>query len=389
MDFSSMRFGIYILGAGFSKPAGLPLAQELWDEVRRRAHNSPVAKHHFEADLRIYLRYKKECTGKSLTPHEVDFEDFMAFLDIEHYLWLRGSDTWSQDGNETQVIIKALIGEILTERIPSKREIPDLYLRFAEILRPNDYILTFNYDVLLERALEIAGVRFRLVPERYKPDPERSDTLLVDSRDEVVIFKLHGSIDWFDKKNHVPLEGGQAARSLPPGWYHPVFDAEEDLGVTRLIEGPCFPTDPLIQVHRVQNIEKLYSDRFLLRASPWILNPSHAKMVYTERLKKFWHDLGRAGAFNFDMAIIGYSLPRQDEYVRQVIWRLAKNYQNVNWGKKRDLKHTKTPVVLINLTKSQKQERQLRQTYAFLNWKRTCPYFKGFNDDALEILRRR
>ncbi len=95
MDFSYMRFGIYILGAGFSKPAGLPLAQELWNEVRRRVLRSTVARRHFDADLQIYLRYKKECARENLTPTGVDFEDFMAFLDIEHHLGLRGSDTWS------------------------------------------------------------------------------------------------------------------------------------------------------------------------------------------------------------------------------------------------------------------------------------------------------
>ena len=38
----------------------------------------------------------------------------MAFLDVEHYLGLRkGRTTWSTDGNEGQVVVKTLIGEIL------------------------------------------------------------------------------------------------------------------------------------------------------------------------------------------------------------------------------------------------------------------------------------
>ena len=47
--------------------------------------------------------------------------------------------------------MKTLIGEILAERMPA--EVPELYLKFARILKPEDYVLTFNYDTLLERAL--------------------------------------------------------------------------------------------------------------------------------------------------------------------------------------------------------------------------------------------
>ena len=98
----------------------------------------------FLDELKAYIRFRKECDGVSLTPTEVNFEDFMAFLDVEHYFGLRGSDTWSEDGNEGQVVVKTLIGEILTERTPPIGKLPDLYIRFAELLQPDDYVLTFN-----------------------------------------------------------------------------------------------------------------------------------------------------------------------------------------------------------------------------------------------------
>ena len=96
-------FRILILGAGFSKPAGLPLAPELWKEIMRlaRALTGRAAK--LQEDLRNYIAYKHDCDGVDLDEDEVDFEDFCRFLDIEHYLGLRGSDTWSQDGNEGTV----------------------------------------------------------------------------------------------------------------------------------------------------------------------------------------------------------------------------------------------------------------------------------------------
>jgi len=150
VDFASQKFAIYILGAGFSKPAGLPLACELWDEVRRRALLLSGRAECFRDDLKTYLEYRKQCDGKELTFEQVDLEEFMAFLDIEFYLGLRGKETWSSHGNETQVVVKTLIGKILAERMPAN--IPEQYLAFARLLKPDDYVLTFNYDVLLERS---------------------------------------------------------------------------------------------------------------------------------------------------------------------------------------------------------------------------------------------
>jgi hypothetical protein len=66
----------------------------------------------------------------------VNFEEFVSFLDVEHFLGLLGKNTWSSDGNETQVVIKTLIGEILAERMPSKDKIPEVYLEFARMLKP-------------------------------------------------------------------------------------------------------------------------------------------------------------------------------------------------------------------------------------------------------------
>ena len=88
-DFAAQKFSVYILGAGFSKPSGLPLAPELWNEVRRRGLRLTGRAEQFREDLESYIEYRKRCDGKVLTLEEVDLEDYMAFLDIEFYLGLR------------------------------------------------------------------------------------------------------------------------------------------------------------------------------------------------------------------------------------------------------------------------------------------------------------
>lgn len=94
------------------------LANELWPEVCRRALRLTGRAEKFREDLDDYIELRQRTDGRQLSRDEVDFEEFLGFLDIEHHLGLRGSDTWSSDGNESQVIVKPLIAQVLTERMP-------------------------------------------------------------------------------------------------------------------------------------------------------------------------------------------------------------------------------------------------------------------------------
>ena len=81
----------------------------------------------------------------------------MAYLDVEHHLSLRGSDTWSDDGNETTIVTKYLIAQILMRHTLSLKCVPELYTEFARRLDPSDTVITFNYDTMLERALDLSA----------------------------------------------------------------------------------------------------------------------------------------------------------------------------------------------------------------------------------------
>jgi len=384
-DFASKRFSIFVLGAGFSKAAGLPLASELWNEIRERGLQKTGRASNFKDDLDEYIEYRKLCDGIDLTYEQVDFEDFMAFLDVEHYLWLRGGDTWSEHGNEAQIVVKTLIGEILTRSTPSKDNIPDLYLKFAQMLKPRDLVLTFNYDVLLERALEVTGVKFRLFPWRHKVDPKYPDRLEVDSRDEVIVMKLHGSVDWFDRTQYDYLEKDRIAQGFEQKTHNIIFKNPEDFRAYPLIEGPHNADDPLHPICRIQDIERLYRRGILFHETPFLLNPSPAKLIYIKDYRNFWEGLGRVGALNFRMAIIGFSLPSQDEYARQVIYRLVKNYQTAYW-EEGIVEHKKTPLILVDLRKSPEEVQEFRKRYAFVDWNRAKMHLDGFNEDVVSLL---
>ena len=149
------RFRTFVLGAGFSCAAGLPLASELWHEVLRRADWTYGKDSMIRRDLKRYIRFKEATEGIALQVNSVDFEDFLGYLDIEHVLSLKGSDTWSSAGNESQLLIRWLIGQTLFERQAEGHFTrPSAYSTFAAGLRPSDVVMTFNYDTLVEESLE-------------------------------------------------------------------------------------------------------------------------------------------------------------------------------------------------------------------------------------------
>jgi hypothetical protein len=386
-DHTLKRFGIFVLGAGFSHAAGLPLASELWTEVRRRAERLTGRASKFNDDLQYYIAFRKECDGITLEPSQIDFEDFMAFLDVEYYLGLRGSETWSEDGNESQVVVKTLIGEILTERMPPENKLPEVYLQFADMLQPDDIVLTFNYDVVLERALEAVGKPYRLFPDRLKVVRPDGYAEVDSSSEEVVVLKLHGSIDWFNRRAYRELEENRKTHGLPDGHAHPVFGPSEHLRISPIVDGPRHPTDPLREMYRVRDVERLYRSRPLFHATPWLLNPSVAKIIYSRTLKDFWWGLGEVGVLNFTMAIIGFSMPPQDDYARQVLYRLITNYQH-NYCEEGVLERKKSPLIVVDLRKTPNQEREFRRRYAFVDWGRTEAYFDGLSDEVVGLLQR-
>ena len=158
-------YRLFILGSGFSQPAGLPLGRELFQQVRKAVADRYSSDNHVERDLKRYVEYLEDCEGTEVDIATIDYEKFLGFLDNEHYLGLKGKDTWSDQGNESQLMVRHAIVKVLHERTPTSP--PVLYRRFVKSLNLTDYVITFNYDTLLESALEAEGIPYRLFPMRF------------------------------------------------------------------------------------------------------------------------------------------------------------------------------------------------------------------------------
>ncbi len=382
---SESLYRFFILGAGFSRAAGLPLAKELWREILEIAPLLDGRAGKFSDDIKTYLEYLRDCDGEVRRVEDIDFERFMQFLDIEHHLRLRGGDTWSKEGNEGTVVTKVLIGDILSSRLARLDAIPKLYLEFARRLRPDDFVVTFNYDTLLESALDAVGTPYRLYPFRYKSVDEYAGTVDNDIA-EVVVLKMHGSIDWFDRVGFERLQSEFQRRGVKIPPTDIVFSHEEELGVSPLTHGPRPVDDPLRTLYRVANLRSLYAKGITFRATPRMLPPSAAKIVYANQIGDFWAGMNADGAYSGGMAIVGFSLPPQDDYARQVIYKLVTNYQRFDWDGANRGRGQKTPLAIVDLLPDDKSKREFQARYRFVDWNRAVLKTEGFDESSLAAI---
>ena len=372
------------LGAGFSQPAGLPLGSELFREVRNliRAKYGPNTV--FERDLERYIEYVSACEGKAVGFDDIDYEEFLGFLDVEHFLRLTGSDTWSAEGNRSQLMVKCAIAEVLHRRTP--KEPPALHRAFARRLNPFDFVFTFNYDTLLESALEAENVPYRLFPQRYSKIARGMKTVdhSEESDGEVIVLKLHGSIDWCDSSGYEELVEHMTAIHGDYEVEDPVFGVRPSVPSVPLTDGRGDSADPLRKIHRVQNLEPLIQlDHWSW--SPLIFAPSAAKLPYLGRLRNLWWDSQGFGGANLSIGVVGYSLPPHDEYARQVLYHVFSNYT----GYTPDLElegRKKTPIRILDFAPADDSGADIRSRYRFADWSRTELRLDGFNESTVEWL---
>ena len=106
------RFRLFILGAGFSQPAKLPLGPELLDEVRSRVR-AVFRRHEWDGPLE-----KEIAEWEQLYPgSQLNLESVFAYSHRKHYLGLIGSDEFFEHGSRSIVEARRAIQEVLMYRL--------------------------------------------------------------------------------------------------------------------------------------------------------------------------------------------------------------------------------------------------------------------------------
>lgn len=271
---------VFVLGAGFSAAAGVPLTVELLNEALRRfAVECPG----------IYSRvegYAKEAMGaasEALDIANLSFSELCTFLEFIELREYGGGERWSENGSREKLALRYYLAKTLVSRTPRPDAVPDLYREFAAQLHPRDMVISFNWDGLLEASLEAVGKKYTY---------DRSD----DSA--VTISKLHGSVNW---RLGEPNVWGEPQRTLP--W------AQLDFG-SGMMTRHLFAAKPLLEQAVWQNYHPLGE------VDPYLVLPGYGKAFDVRANAALWYKPEFIFAFTHHVYIIGLSLAHDDFFVR-------------------------------------------------------------------------
>lgn len=346
------------------------------------ARRSHLYENILKPDLERFCQYKEHTEGISVPEDRIDAEEFVAFLDVEHYLRFLGGEIYSTDGDRSQQLVKNLIAKDLLRCQEAMTTAQwSLYVEFASRLAPGDIVVTFNYDTVLEESLEKAGVAYRLCPSRYS-DVRPGFCTIKDPDHEVAILKVHGSIDWFDLAPWEEAQEYLASFPYPIPDRHAIFKAPEIYQPTPLIDEPYPEEAGLRRVRRIQNLSKFLAEASLVIEAPLMLAPSHQKLLYVDPLKELWWGFAGVGATSKSLAVIGFSLPAHDQYAVQALYSVVRNFQHYDTGG--IIK--KAPLRVVDWCPTEEQRQQLRTRYRFIDWDRTSLIEGGFCSEAIDQL---
>lgn len=367
---------LFILGAGFSRPAGLPLGPELLHEVRLRVRED-FRSAGWDGALEGEIgEWRELYPGKPL-----NLESVLAYSHRKHFLGLIGSDEYFEHGSRSIVAARHAIQAILTSRQP--QELPELYSKFAARLTPYDTVMTFNYDTLLERALDEAGTPYSLTPEWWLEDRPADDCQPYSPR-FVDLIKLHGSIDWYDRRYHDYSREYFASTGVEIPDDDPLFGPRPSVPTEPLARGAVgggFGDSLLMRVARVPNHSHHFPFADSWKVVPFLLPPAYDKLLGADPICDLWQNMHRTSDAYSVVTVIGYSVPEYDGYAYEALGRLLIAYQtggdHTYWEQRR------APLQIVTLASS---EEELFASVPFLRPESTRVWTKGFNSDSLHWL---
>ncbi len=194
------------------------------------------------------------------------------------------SKLWTVDklSRISALTLKALSGLIHLRMAEHEHEVDSPLQQFVnDMLVDGDTVISFNWDTTFEAAVS-RSKQFRALGGNYSRSWGGG----------LVLLKPHGSVNWYSKTSAFgkpEISFGSYLEDLPPLIVPPVADKQ-----------------------------------FLLPL-----------------LKRIWISVYKSVSDATELYILGYSLPREDQFTRFVLRRAVRNnLRNVRDGKKKDLKAT-------------------------------------------------
>jgi len=282
---------VFILGAGFSRYAGMPLVVELRDQVfnwieRYKDQDARIKSHMYPLPNWPEYPKGKYYAGLECVDTGDGFEELLIRL-----------QTASEDCPvtiQTIHVLRRACAKLLWETQLTCR-LPEEYLHFARHSAQSLGVISFNWDLICERALD--EMHF---PWSY------------DSNVRTPIIKPHGSINWV---NHLQARTGQVIANPPE--LSPIAE-----GMTISWERNKPFDDPLFAYDH-DDLRHI-----LFPGDPEIPGPEKNEAEHKDAIC-LWNAAEQLVSQATRVAFIGYSLPTYDLYARKLLRRICQGKQIV------------------------------------------------------------
>ena len=295
---------VCIFGAGVSASCGIAVAKDILRDAILR-----LSRRDSEKRDRIHRLLKYLYPGfQDLVLNYPNIEDFLNLLQMAKLFNTEDfieSSLWSESKiREVERITLKAVTDYIWEQMQQDQGMEVIKQFVKEWVRTGDTFITFNWDLTLERALEDN----RENPSYWYSYPPNS------SGDEsITVLKPHGSVDWYRKTD------------LPP----------------KKFKGRVQSLDESVSVFTQFDFSEIPE---MANCTPVIVPPVATKDFSHDILKRTWQGVYRAVSRATDLYIIGYSLPKEDQFARLVLGRALRN-NILKSGKKRKLP---LRVVIVN-----------------------------------------
>ena len=298
---------VFVLGAGFSRRAAIPLQSEILSAVRSLDLLVPpldIQAKYFDAYALVkeFMNHFFEVLGNP------SLEDVFTFLDDaisrrQHCLGFKWTDLAEVHSAFAQLIVVSFLDRQARISDSDWRMYKDIAAgMLSQVKGPlPSVVLSLNWDCVAERALAFAmhavdGMSIRCCPaatplgnveeiEAWKP----SNSL------KLPVLKLHGSIDWFLCPECGRLFTGSAV---------------DESALCRYAVGMECPCCGLSMVSR--STSTLF---------PLIVSPTYLKAIDQPRVSLIWHWAHLALRAARRVVFVGYSLPNSDFALRNLLKR--------------------------------------------------------------------
>ncbi len=277
------RNRVFILGAGFSAGASVPLTTLLLDKAMIK-FSSECPGIFSRVDAYAHESIEQD-DKKPIDYSKISFADLCTFLEYIELREFGGLERWSSAGSREKLALRFYLAKTIVEHTPLINNLPEMYIQFAQQLHEKDVVISFNWDGLLEIALQRVGKLY---------------TYDWGIKSAVRLCKLHGSVNW---RLNEPNSLGRPRNTLD--WKSLDF-------IQGMSDVEVYATQALLDFETWQHYQPLGE------VEPFLVLPGYGKAHDVRSIANLWYKLEFAFSMTHDVYIIGLGLVPDDFFIRSL-----------------------------------------------------------------------